>query len=96
MHNGPKETLTELRQKYWIIRGRSLVRSIIHRCVICRRFEGPAYKPPPPPPLPIFRVKESPPFTYVGVHFAGPVIVKTDAVTQGNGKVWLCLYTCCV
>ena len=28
--------------------------------------------------------------------FAGPVIVKTDAITQWNGKVWLCLNTCCV
>ena len=39
MHNGPKETLAELRQKYWIIRGRSLVRYIIHRCVVCRRYD---------------------------------------------------------
>ena len=96
MHNGPKETLAELRQKYWIIRGRSLVRYIIHRCVVCRRYEGPAYKAPPPPPLPIFRVKEGPPFTYVGVDFAGPVNLRADMVTGSNGKVWLCLYTCCV
>lgn len=79
MHNGHKETLTELRQKYWIIRGRSLVRSIIHHCVICRRHEGPAYKTPPP--LSVFRVEERPPFTYVGVDFAGPVNVKVDTVT---------------
>ena len=32
----------------------------------------------------------------MGIDFAGPVIVKTDAVTQGNSKVWLCLYTFCV
>ena len=29
-HNGVKETLTELRSKYWIIRGRSFVRRILH------------------------------------------------------------------
>ena len=62
------------------------MRRIIHRCIICRRFQGLAYNPPP---LPMFWVKESPPFTYVGVDFAGPVIVKTDTVTQGNDNVWL-------
>ena len=33
---------------------------------------------------------------YVGVDFAGPVNLRTDMVTGSNGKVWLCLYTCCV
>ena len=32
-HNGVSETLTELRDKYWIVRGRSFVRKVIHRCV---------------------------------------------------------------
>ena len=35
-HNGVKETLTEIRAKYWIVKGRSLVKSVIHRCVLCR------------------------------------------------------------
>ena len=32
-HNGIKKTLTEVRAKFWIMKGRSLVRSIIHHCV---------------------------------------------------------------
>ena len=94
-HNGVKETLTELREKFWIIKGRSLVRLIIHRCVQCRRFEGPAYKAPPPPPLPACRVKEEAPFSYTGVDFAGPFYVRIPGSTADT-KVWLCLYTCCV
>ena len=39
-HNGVKETLTEIRTKYWITKARSLVRSIISHFVVCRRFEG--------------------------------------------------------
>lgn len=89
-HNGTKETLNELRQRYWIIRGRSLVRTIIHGCVICRRFEGQDYRTPPAPPLPSFHIKETPPFTYMGVE------LRTDPVSRSNGKVWICLYTCCV
>ncbi len=32
-HHGDKETLTEIQVKFWIIKGRSLVRSIVHHCV---------------------------------------------------------------
>ena len=40
MHNGVKETLTHLWSKYWIIRGRSLVRKLLHGCVVCHKVEG--------------------------------------------------------
>ena len=53
-HNGVRETLTEVRSKFWIIGGRNLVRSIIHSCVVCRRFEGQPLGTPPQPPLPEF------------------------------------------
>ena len=67
MHGGVKETLTEIRAKYWFVKGRQFVRKIIYRCVICRRSEGPHYKAVPEPPLPEFRVQEAPPFAYCGV-----------------------------
>ena len=37
MHSGVKETLTEVRSKYWIIKGRQFVRQIIYKCVVCRK-----------------------------------------------------------
>ena len=37
-HNGVKETLTEVRRRYWVIKGRSLTRAIVHRCTICKRY----------------------------------------------------------
>ena len=40
-------------------------------------------------PLPSMRVQDAPPFTHVGVDFAGTLYIK-DAK-----KVWICLYTCC-
>ena len=94
-HNGVKETLTEVRSKYWIIRGRSLVKAIIHKCVICKRFDGKPLKGPPAPPLPAFRVNEAPPFTSAAVDFAGPVYIRNQGVSTSN-KVWICLFTCCV
>ena len=81
--------------KYWIPKARSLVRFIIHRCVVCKRFEGAAYRGPPPPPLPTFRVQEEPPFTYTGVDFAGPLHIRTTGSSAIN-KAWICLFTCCI
>lgn len=94
-HDGVKETLTETRRKFWIVKGRSLVRSLIHRCVLCRRFEGAPFRAPPPPPLPDFRLKEEPPFSYTGVDFAGPLHVRSFGLTSSE-KVWICLFTCLV
>ena len=96
-HGGVNETLTQIRSQYWIIRGRSLVRSVIHNCVTCRRYEGKPYRPPPPPPLPAFRVNKAPPFAYTGVDYAGPLYVRTQGISDGNTcKAWICLFTCCV
>ena len=90
-HGGVKDTLTEIRARYWIIKGRSLVRKCLQQCKLCKRFHSKPYKAPPPPPLPQFRVQEAPAFTFTGVDFAGPLYVK-----RTTAKVWVCLYTCCV
>ena len=92
-HNGVKETLTEVRRMYWIVRGRSLIRAVIHWCTICKKHEGASFNGPPPPPLPEFRVKEDPAFTYMGVDFAGPLFVRNG---PSSSKVWICLFTCLV
>ena len=91
MHNGIKETLTEIRSRYWIMKGRQFVRQIIHKCVICRKLEGLPCALPSPPALPDFRVTEQPPFMYTGVDFAGPLYIKTQGLVNMS-KVWLCLH----
>ena len=48
MHGGVKATLTELWSRYWIVRGRQLVK-MLHKCVICHRFQAKPYRSPPPP-----------------------------------------------
>ena len=88
-HNGVKETLSEVRAKYWIIRGRSLVKAVIHKCVVCRSFKGRPFNPPPAPPLPSFRVTEAPPFAYTTVDFAGTMYVGREKGEESN-KMWIC------
>ena len=94
-HNGVHDTLTKIRSKYWIVKGRRSARSFVPQCVICRRFEGKSFTAPLPPPLPKFRVQETKPHTHTALDFAGPLHVKTSVVTQSS-KMWVCLYTCCV
>ena len=94
MHNGVKETLTKIRGRYWIVAGRSLVRSLTHKCIFCKCFEGKPFVAPPSPPLPSFRVNEAPPFLYTAVDFAGPMFFKHKEGFS-NGKVWIALFTCC-
>ena len=94
MHGGVKETLTELRSKFWLVRGRNFVRKLIFNCVTCKKQDGRPYKSLNPPPLPEFRVKEAPPFTYVGLDYVGPLYVKYTS--ELDEKAWICLITCCV
>ena len=91
MHNGVKDTLTKVRSKFWNIGGRSFVKSVLHNCVICRRFESKPYQNPLPPPLPTFRVSEDPPFSSTGVDFARPLYIRQVGSTAS--KVWIYLYT---
>lgn len=40
LHEGVQLTLSLVRQKYWILRGRSLIKSCIHRCIMCVRWRA--------------------------------------------------------
>ena len=46
-HGGVKDKLTEIRSKYWFVRGRQFVRKIMYRCVKCRKLEGQQYRAVP-------------------------------------------------
>ena len=74
-HSGIRSTLAELRSRFWVPRGRQLVKRILGECVTCRKLIGKPFSAPPTAVLPGFRVKEAPPFSRVGIDFAGPFCV---------------------
>ena len=76
LHNGVRSTLAELRSRFWVPKGRQLVKRVISRCVLCKKTEGRPFTQPPTPSLPEFRVRPAPPFSKVGVDFAGPLFVE--------------------
>ena len=93
-HNRVRETLSEVRRRYWIPKARNLAKQVIHHCFLCKKFEGAPYQAPLPPPLPTFRVKEDPGFTYTGVDFTSLLNVRCGETPAA--KVWICLFTCLV
>ena len=90
-HSGVGTTVTALRQSYWIPRARQYVRSLLRRCVICRKHSGKPYTAPDPAPLPKARLQNVQPFSVTGVDFTGALYV----YNRGEEiKVYVCLFTC--
>ena len=52
------------------------MKRVISRCVPCKKIEDRMFTQPPIASLPEFRVRPAPPFSKVGVDFAGPLFVK--------------------
>ena len=97
-HSGIRDTLTTIRERFWLIRGREAVKRIIKKCVICRKAEGVPYAATAPPDLPASRVSEEPPFAYVGLDFAGPLYFQNtgnqEKSPESSSKVYILLFTC--
>ena len=88
-HSGVADTLSTIREKYWILKGRQAVKKILKSCVICTKLEGAPYPSVIPPDLPGFQTSDEPPHT--GIDFAGPLYVKGN---NQPGKAYVCLFTC--
>ena len=95
MHNRVAETLDQLRSRYWIVKGRQTVKSIINKCILCKKLEGRPYGKAPASQLSRFRLSDEFVFTSTGVDFAGRVYVKEiyHKCAYMN-KAYIVLYTC--
>lgn len=88
-HAGVQILLNDLREKYWVLGGRKVIRSVIRKCVICRRHDSKPFEVAPAP-LPKDRIRDAAVFEVVGIDFAGPVFLKNSQ------KAWVCLFICAV
>ena len=66
LHAGVECTLSVLRQKFWLIKGRSTVRQTVKNCLVCRHYHTKPFMQKMAP-LPEDRIKPAPPFTNVGL-----------------------------
>ena len=90
-HGGIERTLSEIRQRFWILKGRTAVKRALHQCITCKRLKAPC-QTQMMSDLPTDRVTPfKPPFTNVGVDYFGPIFVKRGRSEQ---KRYGCIFTC--
>ena len=93
LHAGPQCTLYSLRQQFWFINARKIVRQVIQSCVTCARFSNITFRTMMGP-LPEERITPSKPFTHTGIDFAGPFQVRMKSTSKNTDKVYLALLVC--
>ena len=59
MHHGIETTLSCVRAKFWIAKGRKTAKNVLYKCVICKKISERTMLPPPTPDLPDYRVNVS-------------------------------------
>ncbi|XP_050667011.1 uncharacterized protein LOC126966802 [Leptidea sinapis] len=94
-HAGPDLLMSILRQRYWILSARNLIRSRVHKCLPCFRLNA---KPSFPEMADHRSCRVTPavkPFVHTGTDYAGPFKV---TMSRGRGirptKAYVCLFVC--
>jgi hypothetical protein len=90
-HSGPVYVLASLRQVFWVLKGHAAVRRVLGNCFSCKRrnaSKGEQYMAV----LPEVRLTpDKAPFTYVGVDYFGPLVIKQ---ARSHVKRYGCIFTC--
>ncbi|KRX59244.1 Protein UBASH3A -like protein [Trichinella sp. T9] len=92
LHAGVAQTLAALRERFWILRGRSAVKRVLRTCGICRRVAARPFQQRMGD-LPAIRVNPARPFSNVGIDFVGPLLVRSESSKSVIKKAYICLFT---
>ncbi|XP_062710760.1 uncharacterized protein LOC134288863 [Aedes albopictus] len=90
-HANRETVVNEMRQEFHIPKMRACVGKVARNCMFCRLRKA---IPRLPPMAPLPKVRLTPfvrPFSFVGLDYFGPVLVK---VGRSNAKRWIALFTC--
>ncbi|XP_062557970.1 uncharacterized protein LOC134222838 [Armigeres subalbatus] len=90
-HANNETVVNEIRQKFYIPRLRTLIRTVAKRCQWCRVYRA---KPVVPKMSQLPRFRSTPfvrPFTFVGIDYFGPYFVKNG---RSAVKRWVAIFTC--
>ena len=91
LHCGVNEVLAHLRERFWIIKARQCIKSVLRKCVSCLKVQGRPLHTPPMPDLPYDRVRQANSFEITGVDYTGNINVKSAGTLI---KAYIVLFTC--
>ena len=93
LHAGPQLLLATLRQKYWILGGRNLSKSVFHHCHTCFRSK-PTLVQQCTADLPASRVSPTRPFSVCGLDYCGPFMLKSPVRNRSPTKAYVAIFVC--
>nr|XP_040241612.2 uncharacterized protein LOC120961699 isoform X1 [Anopheles coluzzii]XP_049461104.1 uncharacterized protein LOC125906417 isoform X1 [Anopheles coluzzii]XP_049463243.1 uncharacterized protein LOC120950902 isoform X1 [Anopheles coluzzii]XP_049464286.1 uncharacterized protein LOC125907234 isoform X1 [Anopheles coluzzii] len=93
LHAGGRNLISNIREEFWPLDARRLVRSITRECFRCFRSD-PFIACQRIGQLPASRVTPSRPFSNVGIDYAGPFYLKPVHRRAAACKAYLCLFVC--
>lgn len=94
LHCGPQQLIALLRERFWILRARDVVRKYLHKCVTCRRNSGRTLEQVMGV-LPADRVTPSRVFSRCGIDYCGPIQLKVKYGRRSYyEKAWIALFVC--
>lgn len=95
LHAGPQQLLYSIRQRFWILNGRNLCKTVVHKCLKCFRAK-PRSIEQLMGQLPSERVTPAKPFHHVGLDFCGPFFIKYPVRSKALTKAYICVFICFV
>ncbi|XP_075990340.1 uncharacterized protein LOC142985992 [Anticarsia gemmatalis] len=94
LHGGVQLMINYIRSKYWILKGKRIVKAEIHKCLVCAKQRA-VIRTQLMGDLPKERVTAARPFLQCGVDFAGPYNI---LMSKGRGaktnKDYISLFIC--
>ena len=91
-HLGPEYILSNIRRIYWILKGRSVIKQVGRRCILCQRKRTKDIQSKMSD-LPFARLEPmKPPFSAIGIDLFGPVMIKQR---RERLKRWGVLFSGC-
>nr|XP_015929831.1 uncharacterized protein LOC107456473 [Parasteatoda tepidariorum] len=93
-HAGLSETLTDLRERFFVLKGRPRVKTLIGKCNLCKILRT---KPATQnmASLPLDRGREAFPFEVTGIDYLGPLYTKEKESSESK-KCYILSFTCAV
>lgn len=94
LHPGNSTTLSFVREYYWPLGAKSIIRQVKHECLTCFRAQ-PKFPTQIMGILPEARVNMSPPFLSTAVDYAGPFDMRSSLTRKSSiTKVYISVFKC--